>query len=289
MPVVRQCLARVGSLRVVALWVVVVGAHVPALARVEQSAVSSAPATKPAPAPTTPAPAPPPTTTPAPATTMTCSVAVLDLEAQGLAANEAHVPRVLTEALAASVADVSHCAVVTRSDIASMIGFEAERQACGADMSDSCLAEIGSALGVERIVGGAVARVGSSTTVTARLMNLTTGRVEQRAERTVYVDARLREAAQQVGRALFGVTTTTAPSSAALFSTGVAAAGGGGALALGGGLVALVAEGALASADATREFKDGARVVGAPAVVVAGVGVVVASVGGVLIAVAGKE
>ncbi len=221
-----------------------------------------------------------------------CRVAVMDLENQGLPADQAHLAKVLTEALAASVADVSGCEVVTRQDIASMIDFEAERAACGGSASDSCLSEIGNALGVERMVAGAVARVGTATTVTARLLNLKAGKVESRAEETTSDPAALRAAAQTVGKRLFGaasapLTSTESGSSSGPSSgpsgpllvggvvvgvVGLVAAGVGGALALG-------ANGVLADRGSTRAAKDEARDTGGVALAIVGVGVGVVIVG----------
>lgn len=219
---------------------------------------------------------------PAPSSTTTsCKLAVMDLEGQGLPADQAHVPKALTDALAAAVADASGCDVVTRQDIASMIDFEAEKAACGGAVSDSCLAEIGNALGVERMVAGSIARVGTSTTVAARLMNLKLGKVEARAEQTTSDDAVLRTAAQNVGKQLFGkaaapLTTSSAePSSGPsmpLLVTGGALAGVGLAAAAVGGVFAFAAEDVLKDVSAPRDAKDQAKADGGGAVVIAGLG-----------------
>jgi TolB-like protein len=197
---------------------------------------------------------------------------------------------VLDEALATSVASSSLCDVITRQDIASMIGFEAERQACGGETSDSCLAEIGSALGVERIVAGSVARLGGAITVSARLMNLKAGKVERRAERTVTDAAQLRDATRAVGAELFGVVAATpaSASSSGVVWAGAIAAGTGLAAAIGGGVLAVVADTQLAAPATSRAEKDGALTYGVGGLVVVAAGVVVGVVGGV-VAVAGAQ
>lgn len=220
---------------------------------------------------------------PTPTTSAGCRVAVMDLENQGLPSEQAHVPKALTEALAASVASSSGCEVVTRQDIAALIDFEAEKAACGGNVSDSCLSEIGNALGVERMVAGSIARVGAATTVTARLMNLKAGKVEQRAEETTSDDSQLRAVAQNVGKRLFGVaptplsTTTTAPPASSgpsvpLLVVGGGVAGVGLAAAVVGGALALSAEDVLKDINAPTSAKDQAKSDGAGAVVVAGIG-----------------
>ena len=219
-----------------------------------------------------------------------CRVAVMDLEGQGLPAEQAHLPKVLTDALAAAVAEASGCEVVTRQDIASMIDFEAERAACGGGVSDSCLSEIGNALGVERMVAGSVARVGTSTTVTARLLNLKAGKVEMRAEETTLTDDALRTTAQHVGQRLFGVATTPVVAAAPvddgpslpLLITGGVLGGIGLTAGLVGGVIAMGADGVLSDSGSDRLAKDAARDSGSTAVIIAGVGLGGLVIGGVV-------
>lgn len=204
-----------------------------------------------------------------------CRIAVMDLDNQGLPADEAHVPKVLTEALAAAVAEASGCDVLMRQDIASMVDFEAERAACGGSTSDSCLSEIGNALGVERMVAGSVARVGTSTTVTARLLNLKLGKVEARAEETTGDDTTLRSVAQTVGGKLLGKTAAPAAEAGGanpvLLGVGGVVGAVGVVAAVVGGVWAFSADGVLANAKAARSEKDAAR---ADGVIALGVGVV---------------
>jgi TolB-like protein len=228
----------------------------------------------------------------APAVPGSCRVAVMDLEGQGLPADQAHLAKVLTEALAASVADASKCEVITRQDIASMIELESERASCGGDVSDSCLSEIGNALGVERMVAGSVARVGTSTTVTARLLNMKAGKVEMRAEETTSDDALLRASAQNVGKRLFGVAVVVAPvapvvpvndgpSLPLLLGGGVVGVAGLSATAV-GGVMALGADAILGSKTSDGLAKKDARDSANLAIIVGGAGLGVVVVGGVV-------
>jgi TolB-like protein len=225
-----------------------------------------------------------------------CRVAVFDFENQGLAANEAHLPAVLMEAAASAIADASGCQVITKKDMASMVEFEAERAACGAGASDSCLAEIGAALGVERMVTGSVARVATSTTVTARLMNLKTGVVDARAEATTDDVAALRGLAQRVGTELIlGKPSAAAPSSSTeqpggggAFVVGAVVAGVGALAAVGGAVGVGFADGVLADKTTSRAEKDSARGAGQLAGLVAAAGAVVLVVGGVVALVGGE-
>ncbi len=227
----------------------------------------------------------------APRPTNGCRVVVLNLVGRNLAGVDADVPVMLTDSLAAEVAAVSGCQVVSQGDITQMIDFEAQKAACG-DETDSCLAEIGAALGAERVVGGTLGRLGGDFILSARLMNLGKGVVESRAEQVVHGAIEdLRQAARNAARQLFGVAPaavvapppppSAAAPNAALWWTGVVT-GGVGLLALaGGGVVAGVAETGLATA--AQADKDQLATEGQQALVVAAVGVVVAVVGGGLV------
>jgi TolB-like protein len=213
-----------------------------------------------------------------------CKVAVMDLEAQGLAADKVYLAKALTDALASTVADATGCDVITRADIASMVGFEAERQTCGGDGADSCLAELGNALGVERIVAGSVIRIGAATTVSARVMNMQLGKVDARAEETSVDEATLRDMTRRIGQRLFGVAPGSSSSSSSLSSSlligGGIAAGLGVAAAGVGALLVLPAEGVLGTSSSLRTDKDAARSSGSTGLVVGAVGLTAVVIGG---------
>jgi TolB-like protein len=67
----------------------------------------------------------------------------------------------VTEALAAEVRRRSGAEVVTRKEIEAVLSLEAQKQMLGCQ-SDACIAELGGALGVERLVAGDLARLGES-------------------------------------------------------------------------------------------------------------------------------
>jgi len=234
------------------------------------------------------------TATSAATTTAGCRVVVLNLVGRNLPISDGDMPVLLTEFLAAEVAAVSGCQVVSQSDVASMLDFEAQKAACG-DGADSCLSEIGEALGADRVVGGTLGRLGGDFVVNARLMNVKQGLVEARAEQVVHgAVEELRGAAKNAARQLFGAAptapttptaTSTAASSAAgqplLFWSGVVMGSVGALGALGGGALAGVAEGRLS--DATETDKAELAAEGQAALGVAVVGGVVAIVGGGLV------
>jgi len=109
--------------------------------------------------------------------------AVFDLSAR---AADAAVSEGLTDVLVAQVHRTGACgSVISRSDVAALLGLERRRQLLGCDPSQSsCLAEIGGALGVDRLVTGSVGRVGSSIVLRLDLLDVRRARVLQRASRT---------------------------------------------------------------------------------------------------------
>ena len=154
-----------------------------------------------APVPVVHADAQPPTTT-----DRVCRIAVLDLVGRGLADADAAFPALLSEVLTNEVSAASRCQVISQADIKSMVDFEATKETC-AEGSDNCLAELGTALGVDRIVAGSIGRLGTDYVITVRLVDINRAIVEQRAEEVVSGQPeRLRLAAKLVGRALFPLT-----------------------------------------------------------------------------------
>lgn len=226
-----------------------------------------------------------------------CRIVVLNLVGRSLPESEADLPFLLTDTLAGEVGAVSGCDVVSQADIVAMLDYEREKAVC-TDGSDSCLAEIGQALGAERVIGGTLGRLGEEYVLAVRLMNVRRGSVEQRAEEPVAGSGRLRHAAKNVGRRLFGAAELPPPSgpndsegpggvsaptgggSPALVWTGAAIGGLGVAAVVGGGVLAGINEGKLA--DPAAHEKDAARSQGLVGLVVAGAGLVATTVGGVV-------
>jgi hypothetical protein len=229
-----------------------------------------------------------------------CRVVVLDVAGRNLTAADRELPALLTETMAHEAATVSGCEVVSRQDVAQMIDFEALRQQCGE--GDSCLSEIGAALGADRVVGGTLGRLGSEWVVGARLLNVRQGNVEGRAETVVPAEDGLRLAARNATRQLFGVAPLPAPAGGSSSSSTAASpssprAAGPSALLLAGvvtgatGTLAAGAAGALAGVaevqlgDPAARGKQTITDAGRVALGAATIGVVVAVVGGTLVVV----
>jgi hypothetical protein len=216
-----------------------------------------------------------------------CQIVVLNVVPQNLADADKGVPALLTDILAQQVSVDSGCHVVTQADLTEMLDFEAAKLAC-TDAVDSCLAEIGNALGADRIVGSTVGGLGADYVLNARLMNVKNGVVEARAQQLAPgAREQLRVATQNLGRELFGkapVVVVEAPAVAppprgvsplVLVGTGVGALGVVG-LAVGGAMAGM-AESTLGDPDATG--KSDAIRTGQLGLVIAGVGAVLATVG----------
>lgn len=67
----------------------------------------------------------------------------------------------ISEALAGELARVPGCEVITQAQMKALLDLEAQKQLVGC-ADDSCMAQLGAALGVDELVGGTVAKVGTS-------------------------------------------------------------------------------------------------------------------------------
>lgn len=239
------------------------------------------------PAPPAPAPAPP---------AERCKIVVLNLVGRSLPAGDEEVPSILTETLAGEVGVVSGCDVVSQADIIAMLDYEKQKAVC-TDGSDSCLAEVGAALGAERVVAGTIGKLGSEYVLAARLMNVKKGAVESRAEIPVSgPPEQLRRAAKNAGRRLFNAGDLPADAKVdaspigkasegpgALFWVGGAVAGVGVVTGVVAGALSVIAETQLG--DPKAHDKDTIANEGRIALVVASTGAAVAVLGGVLLGV----
>jgi len=179
------------------LVVVVMALLAPAADATAATAAAAAPASEPASAPGT-APLPdlgpwlpvssaltkpadtqplPPATPLPPLPPLRCKLAVFDLQhGEGYSEKTAIA---LSDVVTAEVARHSTCSVLSRTEIRSILSFEAEKQLLGCD-DESCLAELAGALGVDFLISGSLGKVGDSTVLTLRNINLRTLTVERR-------------------------------------------------------------------------------------------------------------
>ncbi|MFL5321764.1 MAG: hypothetical protein ACJ790_19030 [Myxococcaceae bacterium] len=72
----------------------------------------------------------------------------------------------------------AHAQVTTKSEVGAIIGFERQKQLLGcSDGSQSCLAEMAGALGVDGIVSGSLAKLGSAYTIQIKILKASDGTV----------------------------------------------------------------------------------------------------------------
>ena len=128
-------------------------------------------------------------------------IAVLDLKASG--ADEKAVEN-LTQVVVHEVKNFKGVAVISRDEIKSMLLHEQSKMLMGCD-DESCMAEIGGALGVQYIVSGNVGRMGETYLLHLKLINIREAKVENRvAEVFQGEESQLIAAARFAARSLIG-------------------------------------------------------------------------------------
>ena len=111
------------------------------------------------------------------ATEASCSMAVLDLKPGDGFSDQA--AATLTDFVSSAVAKHSPCSVLSRNEIRAVLSYEAEKQLIGCT-DDSCMAELGGALGVDYLIVGSVSKMGESTMLSLKQIDLATIKVTRR-------------------------------------------------------------------------------------------------------------
>ena len=109
-------------------------------------------------------------------------IAVLELKATGVPTT---LGDLLTEILTAEVRKLKKYNVIGKSDIKAMVGFEQEKQMLQCSDDTSCLAEIGGALGVDKIIIGNIGKLGRTFVVNIKLINIKKSQVEGHVYETI--------------------------------------------------------------------------------------------------------
>lgn len=136
----------------------------------------------------------------------TLKIALMDLQGLGLTPESA---KSLTQVLGGSLKQVKGADVITQEDIKSMLQLEAQKQVLGCD-DMSCMAEIGGALGVDRMITGSVGLMENRYVVSLRLIDPRAGKVEARVtESFVGVEEQLLPAVRYGGKRLLGALGDT--------------------------------------------------------------------------------
>ncbi len=141
-------------------------------------------------------------------------VAVMDVKnVQGVPEGTAII---LTDIVVSEVAK-SRVDVVSKGDIAAMIGFEKEKQILGCSDDSKCLAEIGGALGVDYMLTGQVGLIGSRYRISLLLVDSKKAKVAARSARFCdrNEDALAQAAQETVAELLAAIPRPEIPAAAA--------------------------------------------------------------------------
>jgi|GEM_PF-930410 len=135
------------------------------------------------------------------------SFAVFPLKVAGVSEE---VAKNLTQLLSVELKSIDGTSVVSKDDIKAMLDFEATKSKLGCS-DDSCLAEIGGALGVDKIVVGQVGKVENRYVISLRLMDASKVTVDSRITETyVGEESQLLSAIKFAARAVVGVKSVDA-------------------------------------------------------------------------------
>jgi TolB-like protein len=103
-------------------------------------------------------------------------VAVLPIKAQSGVKDS--LAAVVTEQLAGAI-QKRHLEVMSPDDLQAQLGFERQKQLMGCT-DETCLVEVGQALGVDKLVSGSIATIGKSIVINLALINNKSGKVDYR-------------------------------------------------------------------------------------------------------------
>jgi hypothetical protein len=101
------------------------------------------------------------------------------LNGEGVPASTA---QAITEAVVAEVRKQSKAEVITQREIASILSLEKQKEMLGCQ-TDACMAELGGALGTDRLVSGDMAKLGESFLLHLRVVDVKKVRVAAQADR----------------------------------------------------------------------------------------------------------
>jgi len=99
-----------------------------------------------------------------------------------------HTVKLLDELLLTAIQEAGELEVFGAADIASMISLEEERVKMTGCADDSCLAEIGGALGVNLLVASSVGQIGKKHLINIKLLDVSSAKVLHRATEVVEGD-----------------------------------------------------------------------------------------------------
>lgn len=98
------------------------------------------------------------------------SFAVLDLRPTGV---DEKVAANLTQLLSAAIKRVEGASVISRDDLVAILSLDKLNQMIGEECDTSCVAELGGALGVDKLISGSVGTLGESYFISLRMIDPT--------------------------------------------------------------------------------------------------------------------
>ncbi len=135
------------------------------------------------------------------------SFAVFDLAPSGV---PKEVADNLAQILSVEIKRIEGASVISRDDMTAMLRLEQDKAFLGCSDDTSCIAEIGGALGVDKLVVGHVGKIKDSYVVSLRLIDPREARVDSRVTESFRGDEdQLLRAVRHAGRKLLGVGSGT--------------------------------------------------------------------------------
>jgi hypothetical protein len=131
------------------------------------------------------------------------SCAVFDLAPSGV---PKEVADNLAQILSVEIKRIEGASVISRDDMTAMLRLEQDKAFLGCSDDTSCIAEIGGALGVDKLVVGHVGKIKGSYVISLRLIDPREARVDSRITESFRGDEdQLLRAVRHAGRELLGV------------------------------------------------------------------------------------
>ncbi len=134
-------------------------------------------------------------------------LAVLELKAQGASPELA---QTLSQVVAEQAGKTPGFDAISQSEISTMLNVQKQKQMLGC-ADESCLAEIGGALGAKLVLNGTLGKLGDSYSLSLQLLDTHKGKIQARESRTVHgsLDALVAAAKDLTNRVLTGKPLVT--------------------------------------------------------------------------------
>ena len=133
--------------------------------------------------------------------TQQTNIAILQFDAENITGSEA---RILSDRLRTELIKIGAFNVVDRSAMEEILQEQGFQQTgC---VSDECIVEVGKLVGVEQMVGGSIGKIGTIYTISARLIDVKTGKIlsQQSLDCPCPIETLLTESMAEVAAGLSG-------------------------------------------------------------------------------------